>query len=75
MDYQELIELKNTLKADGYKDWCYSQLTIDKAISTIKNTHPSSTSSIIKFGAYLTGHDTETIEQMYNDWEKQINNL
>lgn len=26
---------------------------------------------IIDFAIYLTGHDKETIEQMYNDW---INN-
>jgi len=32
----ELNELRTTLKADGYKDWCYAQLTIDKAINAIK---------------------------------------
>ena len=25
---------------------------------------------IIKFAMYLTGHDEETIIQMYNDWKK-----
>ena len=24
----------------------------------------------IDFGVYLTGHDKETIEQMYNDWQR-----
>lgn len=34
---KELNELQATLKADGYKDWCYAQLTIDKAIKVVKN--------------------------------------
>lgn len=34
---KELNELQATLKADGYKDWCYAQLTIDKAIQQLKN--------------------------------------
>ena len=25
---------------------------------------------LILFAMYLTGHDRETIEQMYNDWNK-----
>lgn len=25
----------------------------------------------IEFGMYLTGHDRETIEQMFDDWEKR----
>ena len=32
---EELKELQNTLKADGYKSWCYAQLTIDKAINAL----------------------------------------
>lgn len=27
-------------------------------------------SLLIDFAVYLTGHDKETIEQMYNDWRK-----
>lgn len=34
---EELQELQATLKNDGYKDWCYAQLTIDKAIKVVKN--------------------------------------
>lgn len=34
---KELKELQATLKDDGYKDWCYAQLTIDKAIKVVKN--------------------------------------
>jgi hypothetical protein len=34
---KELNELQATLKADGYKDWCYAQLTIGKAIKAVKN--------------------------------------
>lgn len=26
--------------------------------------------NIIDFAVYLTGHDRETIEQMYNDWQQ-----
>ena len=25
---------------------------------------------LIQFAMFLTGHDRETIEQMYNDWNK-----
>ena len=34
---KELKELRATLKTDGYKDWCYAQLTIDKAIKAVEN--------------------------------------
>lgn len=47
----ELKELRATLKSDGYKDWCHSQLTIDKCIKVVKkitnNTHTILTVNIL----------------------------
>lgn len=34
---KELIDLKNLLLADNYKDWSYAIITIDKAIQQLQN--------------------------------------
>lgn len=34
---KELKELRATLKGEGFEDWCYSQLTVDKAIKVVEN--------------------------------------
>jgi hypothetical protein len=44
---KELNELQATLKADGYKDWCYAQLTIDKAINVVKNCNITTVSKCV----------------------------
>jgi ferritin-like metal-binding protein YciE len=41
---------------------------LEKVIIEKREKH--SQSDLIKFGSYLTGHDEETIEQMYNDWKR-----
>lgn len=49
---EELKELRATLKADGYKDWCHAQLTIDKCIEVVvkntNSTHTILTADILK---------------------------
>ena len=32
----------------------------------------SGSADIIKFGAYLTGHDEKTIKQMLNDYQRHL---
>ena len=44
---KELEELQSTLKADGYKDWCYAQLTVNKAIKVIKNCNLAGVSGTV----------------------------
>ena len=40
------------------------QLTKQKILNELRN------SLHIDFAIYLIGHDKETIEQMYNDWQR-----
>ena len=70
MNKQKAINIINSIEPNG------ELMTTEQVIECMEVAQQQinqsiSTSSIIKFGAYLTGHDTETIEQMYNDWEKQ----
>ena len=56
---EELKQLQATLKADGYKSWCYSQLTIDKTIKFIQerknlNEATGKRSELIEFLAWLS---------------------
>ena len=37
-----------------------------------KYLHANMEEKIIEFAIYLTGHDRETIEQMYLDWQNNL---
>lgn len=36
----------------------------------LNNNSTENCNHLIEFAVYLTGHDRETIEQMYKDWKK-----
>ncbi len=64
--HNQVKKCKCYLCTDGF-------IEIDKhedVTELLSNSQYATMETLIDFSVYLTGHDKETIEQMYNDWRR-----